>query len=74
MVFARDVMFDIYDPEDITAEMIEQEVRKNEKKGIKMKYETAKEALKDNPNLSIECFKSSPDFAQNKELRKKLGL
>ena len=39
---------------DVNAEQVWQEVKKNEKKGIKFKYETVKDALKDNPNLLIE--------------------
>lgn len=65
-LFSRDIMFDLFDPEVVTAEQIAQEVRKNEKKGIKMKYETAKEGMKDNPSLSVDAI--------DPKRRKELGI
>lgn len=39
---------------EVNAEQIWQEVKKNEKKGIKFKYDTVKDALKDNSRLQVE--------------------
>jgi hypothetical protein len=54
---ARENIVDLFveeDDDEISAEMVFQEVKLNEKKGINFKYETVKDALKDNPHLMVE--------------------
>ena len=65
--FARDILGDLFYMDDfcgegpITMEQIMQEVKKNEKMGIKFKYETAKEAFND--GMAVED-----------DIRKRLGF
>lgn len=54
--FTRENVIDLIvdDDDEVTAEMVYQEIKRNEKKGLKFRYETIKDALKDNPNLLVD--------------------